>query len=128
MGSKTLYCANCRSSDQSGDDKGQVCETDSVPPEDRRERVLEFIAEHDMPLPPLAIYAGMIRQYRITFSYRTIQNIVSELVEDGDLFRVDTSELRDGNLTEISGDSGRRRTYYFITEQGRERVEGAVSE
>jgi len=128
MDSKPLNCANCSSSDQSGADKGQVCETDSVPPEDRRERVLEFIAEHDMPLPPLAIYAGMIRQYRITFSYRTIQNIVSELVEGGDLFRVDTTELRDGNLTEISEDGGRRRTYYFVTEQGRERVEDTISE
>jgi len=93
-----------------------------VPPRERRRRVVEFLAEHDMPLPPLAIFAGMRRQYRATFSYRTTQNILSDLVESGDVFRVDTGTLREGEIREIDDDSARR-TYYFVTEAGRERAE-----
>lgn len=92
----------------------------NVPPEERRQRVLDFLAEHDMPLPPLAIYAGMRRQYRITFSYRTIQNILGDLTEDGYAFRVDTKKLQDGKIEAV--DDASRRTYYFITDKGRERV------
>jgi len=77
-----------------------------------------------MPLPPLAIFAGMRRQYRATFSYRTTQNILSDLVDAGDVFRVDTSELRNGVISEVD-DDGARRTYYFITDAGRDRVENA---
>ena len=92
----------------------------NVPPEERRQRVLDFLAEHDMPLPPLAIYAGMRRQYRITFSYRTIQNILGDLVDSGHVFRVDTKKLQEGEITEV--ESGSRRTYYFITDSGRDRA------
>ncbi|CCQ33899.1 hypothetical protein HTIA_1775 [Halorhabdus tiamatea SARL4B] len=31
------------------------------------------------------------RQYRVTFSYRTLQNILNDLVDLADLFRVDTA-------------------------------------
>ncbi|WP_123539426.1 helix-turn-helix domain-containing protein [Halosimplex salinum] len=93
-----------------------------MPAEDRRVLVLEFLAEHDMPLPPLAIYSGLVRYHRITFSYRTVQNILSELTENGDIYRVDTSALRDGEITPIDDDESSRRAYYHITEQGKERV------
>jgi hypothetical protein len=95
----------------------------SVPPSERRRQVLEFLAEHDMPLPPLAIFAGMRRQYRATFSYRTTQNILSDLVESGDVFRVDTTQLRDGEIRAVGDDDSARRTYYFVTDAGRERAE-----
>jgi predicted transcriptional regulator len=104
--------------------KNQAVDFGSVPAEDRRVLVLEFLAEHDMPLPPLAIYAGLVRHHRITFSYRTVQNILSDLTEGGDLYRVDTSDLRDGEITPIGDDdSSRRRAYYHITEQGKERID-----
>lgn len=93
-----------------------------VPPEERRMLVLEFINEHDMPLPPLAIYAGLVRQYRITFAYRTIQNILKELVEEGSLIRVDTKKLREGDIEPLGDTESRRRAYYFITTEGKERV------
>jgi len=76
-----------------------------------------------MPLPPLAIFAGMRRQYRATFSYRTTQNILSDLVESGDAFRVDTTQLREGEIRAVDDDDSARRTYYFVTEAGRERAE-----
>jgi Fe2+ or Zn2+ uptake regulation protein len=90
-----------------------------VPPEDRREAVLKFIYEHDMALPPLAIFAGLKRQQGIHFSYRTVQNILSDLMDAG---LVDTTKLREGEgIQPVDGGSGRR-SYYFITEEGRKRV------
>lgn len=103
-------------------------ENPDMAPEARREFVLSFIDEHDMPLPPLAIWAGMNQHYRVTFSYRTMQNILSDLVEQGDLFRVDTSALREGEVREIADDGSSRRSYYYITDAGRERVRSEESE
>ncbi|WP_254271114.1 hypothetical protein [Haloarcula marina] len=99
-----------------------------MPPEARREMVLEFVAQQDIPLPPLAIWAGLNRHFRVTFSYRTMQNILNDLVEDGDLFRVDTQKLREGEITPIEGDSSSRRAYYFITDAGLERVEKEIKD
>lgn len=94
-----------------------------VPPEDRREVILQFLAEHDMALPPLVIYAGLKRQRDITFAYRTVQNALSDLVEKGHVMRVDTKKLRDeGKIEPVEEDSGRR-SYYFITDEGLERLD-----
>lgn len=94
-----------------------------MPAEERRLRVLEFLQEHDMPLPPLAIFYGMYRHYRITFSYRTTQNMLRDLVDSGHVMRVDPKKLREGDLERVADDSSRRRTYYYITQEGRERIE-----
>jgi predicted transcriptional regulator len=116
--------ANSKQNEESVTGFTDAAEPKRVPPSERRRQVLEFIAEHDIPLPPLAIFAGMRRQYRATFSYRTTQNILSDLVDAGDVFRVDTSELRNGVISGVD-DDGARRTYYFITDAGRDRVENA---
>ena len=99
-----------------------------MPPEARREMVLEFVAQQDIPLPPLAIWAGLNRHYRVTFSYRTMQNILSDLVEGGDLFKVDTEALRNGDIEGIEGDTSSRKAYYFITDAGLERVENEIGD
>jgi len=123
MQSKVPKCTcNCQKDISSVNKKDRSDESD-MPPEARRELVLEFIAEHDMPLPPLAIWGGMKRQYRVTFSYRTLQNILSDLVESDDLFRVDTSNLKDGEIKPIDEDASSRKSYYFITDSGVDRVQ-----
>ena len=122
MDSRVRNCVNDNENGEFGADKSAPEEGETVPAEDRRERVLEFIAEHDMPLPPLAIYAGMVHQKRITFAYRTVQNILSDLVEDGSVFRVDTGKLREGDIEPIEESGSGRRSYYYITEKGRERI------
>lgn len=128
MNSETLKCVNRRKDDNSGGSNTGVPSNENVPPEDRRDAVLEFIYEHDMALPPLAIFAGMKRQEGIHFSYRTVQNILSDLI-DGDLVqRVDTNKLRSGEGIEpVDGGEGRR-SYYFITEAGRREVEQRIRE
>lgn len=115
-------CVYSSNIDLSGGNKPLSSDGGGMPPEARRKLVLEFIAEHDFPLPPLAIWAGLKRQHRVTFAYRTLQNILSDLVESGDVFRVDTGALRDGNIEPIEGDPAGRKSYYFITQQGRERL------
>ena len=122
MSKATQDSVNSRKNDNSGGSNNGVDDNANVPPEHRREKVLAFIAEHDIALPPLAIYAGLKRQEEITFSYRTVQNALSDLVENGDVEKVDTDKLRDEGTIEAVGDSTGRRSYYFITEQGIERL------
>jgi len=89
-----------------------------VPAEDRREETLEFLADHQIPLPPKAIYRAMKVERNINFSYRTVQNILSELSESGLVAKVDMKELDDGNLVEMDDDANSSRAYYMITNQG----------
>jgi len=120
MDKENSNIVNNRNPDNSGESNNIASNDETVPPEERREKVLSFIAKHDMALPPLAIYAGLIRQEGITFGYRTVQNALSDLVEDGAVIRVDTESLRkDGTIKPVE-DSSRRRAYYFITDKGRE--------
>jgi len=74
----------------------------------------------------MSIYGGLIYQQNITFSYRTVQNKVSDLVEKGDLKRVkvDTSE---GLVKDMEG-SESARAHYLVTESGVERAEKEVFE
>ena len=120
-------CTNSKESETIAVTNNPAPDDENVPPEERREQVLEFLDEHDMPLPPLAIYGGLYRQYRITFSYRTIQNIVSDLVEDGYAFRVDTKKLQEGEIVPVEN-GGSRRSYYFITDKGRGRLDNSERE
>ena len=117
------FCANRNKTDKSGMTNKPASDDESVPPAERRRKVLRFIEEHDMPLPPLAIYAGLKRQEGITFSYRTVQNALADLVEEGSLIRVDTKALKDEDEIVPIEDGGGRRSYYFITTEGRERLE-----
>ncbi|MFC6616264.1 hypothetical protein ACFQAS_15270 [Halopenitus salinus] len=94
-----------------------------MPSSERRDKVLAFLATHDMALPPTAIYAGLKRHEDITFGYRTVQNALSDLLDQGLVKRVNTNRLReDGQIEEIVGDDARR-AYYSITEAGRDRLE-----
>lgn len=95
-----------------------------MPPEARQELILEFVAEHDMPLPPLAIWAGMNRQYRVTFSYRTLNNDLADLVDAGEMIRVNTTPLKKNGapIEPLEGDPRNRKSYYFVTDAGVARI------
>lgn len=117
------FGTNSHNTDNSGNCNTRASNDETVPPEDRREKVLAFIHEHDMALPPLAIFAGLKRQYDITFSYRTVQNALSDLLDDGYVIRVDTKPLREDGRIESVDDSGSgKRSYYFITDRGIDRL------
>jgi predicted transcriptional regulator len=93
-----------------------------VPPKDREQMVLEFLAEHGFPLPPKAIYRGLRVKRNITFAYRTVQNILARLLEEGEVMRVDKDALDEGEIKPLPDEEAGRRTYYYITEKGLERI------
>ena len=105
-----------------GENKSFTRKSACVPASDREDAVLEFIDRHDIALPPKAIFRGMKREIEITFSYRTVQNILSRLTESGYVVRCDKSALDEGEIQPLDDDDSDRRTYYFITETGRERI------
>ncbi|MBX0325664.1 MarR family transcriptional regulator [Halomicroarcula sp. F13] len=90
-----------------------------MPPEERRNVVLEFMAEHGIALPPKAIFRGLKIERGITFSYRTVQTILSELEDQGLVARVDKESLDEGNIQPIPEDEAGKRAYYMITMDGR---------
>jgi len=94
----------------------------SMPPEERRQAVLEFMADHGIALPPKAIFRGMKVERGIHFSYRTVQTILSELEEKGMVARVNKEALDDGDIEPIPEDEAGRRAYYMITMDGRREV------
>ena len=93
-----------------------------MPPRERERIVLEFLDEHGIPLPPKVIYRGLKIERNITFSYRTVQNILSRLIDEGEVMRVDKGELDQGRIRQLPKENNERRTYYFITDEGRERI------
>ena len=88
-----------------------------MPELDKRDLVLAFLADHAIPLRPMTIYGGLVHTRDITFSYRTVQNIMAELADEGlvERVRVDTDV---GEVRPVEG--GDRRAYYLVTEAGRE--------
>jgi len=105
-----------------GVNKRMSADSGCMPPEERREAVLEFMADHGIALPPKAIFRGMKTEMGIHFSYRTVQTILSELEEKGLVARVNKAALDDGDIEPIPKDEAGRRAYYMITMDGRREV------
>lgn len=122
MDKQTSDCVNSSKTNRSDGSKRDRLFSGRVGKDDRREEVLRFLVEEDMALPPLAIFGGLKRHHEITFEYRTVQTALKELVDSGDLIRIDTKKLRqDANIVPVE-DAGSRRAYYFPTKEGRQRV------
>ena len=89
-----------------------------MPKADREEAVLGLLAEIGEPLPPVLIYR-ILRVRGATFGRRSVMRYCSELGARGDLRKVDPEAMGDGELREQTGE---KKGYWMITEQGRERV------
>lgn len=109
-------------SENSDDNKHPRGKISEVPPRERERVLLEFIDEHGLPLPPKVIFRGLKVQRNITFSHRTVENILRRLRESGEVMRVEKDELDEGRIRPLPDDAEARRTYYFITDKGRERL------
>lgn len=93
-----------------------------MPRSAREDLVLQFLLDKNIALPPMAIFRGMKREHSITFTYSTVQRILSDLTDEGFVVRCDKGELDEGRIAPLPDDEKDRRTYYFITDQGRERI------
>lgn len=58
----------------------------------------------------------------VHFAYRTTQDILKRLLEDDFVMRCDKDALDDGRIEPVPEDKSGRRTYYYITEKGVERI------
>lgn len=82
--------------------------------QDRVELVRDFLAYHQLALPPRVIHRNLRLRHNATFSFSACTNYLSELVESGDIQRLDPSALENRELVETGpGDS-----YYFISPSG----------
>jgi len=123
MDEQTSDKFNTSKNGEFGGSNTKDAEAEDMPPEAREDKVLQFFVDHGFPLPPKALYRALKVSEGITFSYSTVQNILSRLLEEGYVCRLDKDKLDEGILEPLpEGESGRR-TYYYITEEGRERLE-----
>lgn len=88
---------------------------------ERKEVLLEFMAEHQLALPPSAIYRNLRLHKQITFSERSVENYLDEFVDEGLIARIAPGALKDRNVKEITDRS--QRAYYIITDEGIESAE-----
>ena len=86
-----------------------------MPKEERQRLVLDFMARHELALPPRVIFRNLRLRHNATFARRTLVNYLDDLVEDGLLMRVQPNKLEDRELVAADG-SG----YYLITDAGYE--------
>jgi len=114
--------ANKTNNMPSNGDKEGANDGEGMPPEERREEVLDFLAEHGIALPPKAIFRGLKLERGINFSYSTVKNALADLERAGHVSRVDKEALDDGEIETISGDTSSRRAYYLVTEAGRDHL------
>lgn len=84
--------------------------------------MLEFLAEHNLALPPAAIYRNLRFNHEVRYSKNTCDNYLDELSERGLVEKVDPKKLKELEAVPLSEDSNRR-GYYRITEQGKTIVE-----
>jgi len=117
--------SNTSETGEFGGSNTKDCEVETMPPEAREDKVLQFFVDHGFPLPPKALYRALKVSEGITFSYSTVQNILSRLLEEGYVCRLDKDKLDEGIIEPISESESGRRTYYYITEKGRDRVESS---
>jgi len=89
---------------------------------ERKDIILRFLANHQLALPQMVIFRNLKFHQEITFSYSTVDNKLDESAEEGLVRRVDPKKLEDGQLVDLPGGKDNR-SYYIITEKGREYVQ-----
>jgi hypothetical protein len=84
--------------------------------EDRKEMVLQFLAETRLALPPAVLYRNLRLRQNATFSAKSLDNYLEELHTEGYVIRVDPEALEKREVVTI--DDGRG--YWLVTEAGME--------
>lgn len=99
-----------------------VAETGRMPAKEREDEVLCFIHKHGIAFPPKVIYRGLKLEENITFSYRTVHDLLKRLTEQGFAIRCERGALDEGKIKQLPEDATNKRTYYYITDAGRDRI------
>jgi hypothetical protein len=100
-----------RQFDKSPIHKPNLMHTADMGKQDRVDLVRDFLAYHQLALPPRVIHRNLRLRHNATFSFSACNNYLSELVESGDIQRLEPAALENRELIETDpGDS-----YYFIS-------------
>lgn len=110
-------CPNSRKSEHSEVRIAEAANDRGMGKEERRRVVLEFMAGHQLALPPRAIYRNLRFRKAVTFSYSSVLNYLEEYVEEDLILRIEPKPLEDREVVPISEDENAR-AYYVITESG----------
>lgn len=107
---------SCLSFVEKGEFKTVTDNVKNMGKKDRKQLVLEFMAEHPIPMPPLVWYRSLRAKRRVTFGIDSLRTYLDEFVDDGLVVQINKEALDDGKL-EIIEDS-QYRAYYMITDKG----------
>ena len=91
---------------------------------DRKDLVVQFLAETRLALPPAVLYRNLRLRHNATFSEKSLSNYLSELEADGLVKRVDPEALAKREVVAVGENE---RGYYLITEAGVEAAPDADS-
>jgi len=94
--------------------------TNPLPKEDAKLLVLDFMSTYDVPMPPTVLHRGLRLKMRFTYSDETLLNYLDELVADKLVARVYPRELENRDIVPV--DDPKVRSYYLITDAGREQL------
>ena len=106
MPEKEQGCLTCSDTDKSTANKSRLGETEPMGQQERRAFVLQVLEESGVALKSVDVFRNC-KLRGATFERRTTKNYLSDLVESGDVIKVDSYALDDGEIVEIeTGDVG----------------------
>lgn len=115
-------CQSCPSGLQTrrfGKPNPSPAKTRDVSKEDRKLKLLAFLVDTGLALPRAAIHRNLGHTNTATWSRSSTKNYLNELVDEGDVIKVDPEAYEVGRVNEAT----ERPVYFMATDQGVERVE-----
>jgi len=88
------------------EDKPAATKSGTMAQDDRRAFVLQTLEAAGVPLKSIHVFRAC-KLRGATFEHRTTKNYLTQLIESGDVLKVDSQALGDGEIVEIDrGDRG----------------------
>lgn len=112
---------NCSNLEGFGTDTSGGYDATNMTKAERKQVVLDFLAEHRLALPPAVLHRNLKLHQRLFVSASTLENYLDEMVEEGWVVRVRPEPLTNQEIVKV-GDNESVQAYYLITEEGRERA------
>ena len=93
-------CTICLDTGKNADVKQTRPKTGSMAPEDRRQQVLDVLEQSGVAMKGVDVFRNC-KLRGATFERRTTKNYLSQLLESGDVIKVDSAALNNGELNEV---------------------------
>jgi len=96
---------SCRDTDRTEENKPPLTKAKDVAPKDRRQQVLAVLEQSGVAMRSIDVFRNC-KLRGGTFEHRTTKNYLTQLIDSGDVLKVDSNALGDGEIVEI--DTGER--------------------